>query len=348
MNKKVVIIGGGFCGSLCARKLERNFKVTLIDKHDYFEFIPAVPRILLSGTDNSKIRILHSQYLKNSNIIKSEVNKVDKGFVQLENGRKVDYDYLVIAAGSRYTPFKAENAVSISRSTDLLKYSTKIKKANSILIIGGGLVGVELAGELTTKTNKKITIVQGGDRLIERNSVRASEYVKNFLEKRGCEILFNERIKKPVEGEKTFYTESGKKIKAELAFICTGITPNSDILNFYDKKKIDSRGYLIVNKNLKVSDNIFAGGDISSLSEEKTAQNAIRNAETICKNIFNQESGKELVNYIPKSTPLVISLGSYNGLFSYGNFFFSGIIPAIMKIMIEKHVMFRYRLNKYL
>ena len=46
--KNVVIIGGGFAGSVCAKKLEQDFKVTLVDTEDYFEFTPSILRLAVS------------------------------------------------------------------------------------------------------------------------------------------------------------------------------------------------------------------------------------------------------------------------------------------------------------
>jgi len=348
---KLVIIGGGFCGSLCAKKLENKFEAVLIDKNDYFEFIPAVPRVLVKEKDIPKIRVCHSNYLKNTKILLGEVNKINNKFVLVKKDKKyekINYDYLIIAAGSRYAPFKANNALAATRSSDLKKYSEKINKAGEILIIGGGLVGVEMAAELVTKTNKKVTIVHANDRLIERNSLKASEYAKKFLESRGCKIILNERIRKPKEGEKTFFTESEDKIKGDFAFICTGIKSNADLIGFYKKNKIDKKGYLTVNDYLQVEENIFAGGDIASINEEKTAQNSRRNAKFICNNIIRKIKDKEMLKYKTKSTPLVISLGAYDGIFSYNNFLLKGKIPALMKYLIEKIILLEYKIKGFL
>ena len=74
---------------------------------------------------------------------------------------------------------------------------------------------------------------------------------------------------------------------------------------------------------------------------KKTARNAKRQAEIVIKNIYALERNKKLLVYTCKKTPLVISLGKYNGIYSHGKFVFTGVIPALMKALIEKWEMWK-------
>lgn len=338
---KVVIVGGGFCGSYCAKKLEKIFDVTLIDSKEYFEFTPSIPHVICDIEHRDKIRVAHKDYLKKTNVIIDNVNSIEKNFVKV-NKNMINYDYLILSSGSTYkAPFKSDVVTAISRSEDLVNFHNEIEKAEHILVIGGGLVGTEMAAELLTCTNKKVTLIDQGDSLLKRNPEKVKEYAKNFLLKNKCEILFNDKVVK--FGKNKFLTERGKKLTADFAFICTGIIPNSKF-NFKNiNAKFDSKGHLIPDEYLRVYDNIFIGGDVVSLNEERTAQNARRHAKVICENIINSINGKELKKYTPKDTPLVISLGPRNGIFVYKNFVFTGLIPGILKKIIEKQVMFEYR-----
>ncbi len=164
----VVIIGGGFCGSLCAKKLEKDFDVILIDNKEYFEFTPSVPHILLDYSYRDKIQICHERYLKKTKIITSKVDYIGVDYVKIK-GREIPHDYLIISTGSTYNlPFKSSLVSALSRSEDLLDIHNKIEKANEILIVGGGVVGVEVAAELVTKTDKNIIVVHPYDRLMQR------------------------------------------------------------------------------------------------------------------------------------------------------------------------------------
>ena len=88
---------------------------------------------------------------------------------------------------------------------------------------------MELAAEIIEKyPEKKVAIAHGNDELIERNPKKAREYAKKFLEKRKVKIIFNEFV---ANHKKNVYTTNkGTKIKADLAFLCTGIIPNFEFM----------------------------------------------------------------------------------------------------------------------
>ena len=334
----IVIIGGGFCGSLCARKLEKKFNVTLIDTTEYFEFTPSVPNALCDSTYGDKIQVLHKNYLKYAKVIISKVDYIGDEYVRIK-GREIPYDYLIISTGSSYNlPFKSSSVSTVSRSEDLLKIYKKIEKAGDILVIGGGVVGVEVAAELAINTNKKITLVHPHDRLMQRYPEKVSEYAMNFLKKRKCRVILNNYVKK--NRKNSFITEDGNSINADLALLCTGITPN---FNFGSKFISNKKGFLIVNENLKVSNRVYAGGDIINTKEEKTAQNAREHAKDICKNIIKEIKGKSLLKYQGRNSPMVISLGPKCGIFFFKKFILTGLIPGFMKKLIEKRFIFDYK-----
>jgi len=353
--KKVVIIGGGFSGSLAARKLERkNFKVVLIDSKDYFEFTPGVLRTLVNPEYRKRIQVLHKDYLKKSEIVIGEVKKISLDYVHVTslNGldKKISFDYLLICSGSRYDfPIKEKNLIFSMRENHLREYFEKLRDSKNILIIGGGVVGVELCAEIveSCKGKKKITLVHAHDSLMERNHEKAVSIASDFLKERGVNLIFNERIVKSIDGK--FVTRKGREFKADIAFLCTGITPNSEFMreNFLEclnrKDQILVNSFLQVDSGKKVYEKIFSAGDVNSVAEEKTAQSSEKQALLVVKNILLMERKRKLGKYLPKVRPMVISLGKYNGIFSLRRFHFSGLIPGLLKTFIEWKTMARYK-----
>jgi apoptosis-inducing factor 2 len=337
--KKVIIIGGGFAGSYAAMKLEQKFKVTLIDNKNYFEFTPSILRTLVDSNHAKKIQIKHSQYLKKTNLIFNEVSNISDKLVETKKGRKYLYDYLIIASGSSYNrPIKEKNLVLADRTEELIESTEQLREANSVLIIGGGLVGVELAGEIVeTFPKKKITLVQSNSEVIPRNHLKTRKQCKKYLESKGVEIIFNCKAKPLGNGGYLINTE---KRKYDLSFSCVGINPNSD---FIDSKLLDSRGFVKVNDHMQIigKKNVFAIGDVNNEKEEKTAQVAEVQAKIAVQNIFNLEKGDSFVEYKHKETPLVISLGKKHGVFTYKNFSYFGIFPGLLKRIIEFKAMRR-------
>ena len=342
--KRLIIIGGGFAGAYIAKKLQKKFATTLIDTKDYFEFTPSVLRTLVEPEHAAKIQICHKSYLTNATVIAGRVTLIREKEV-LVGKKSIPFDYLVISSGSHYNaPFKEKNLVIGTRAHHLKDYTKKLETARKILLIGGGLVSVELAAEILTHfKGKQVTIVHSRERLMQRQPQRASSYAERFLRKHGVEIIYNERVSGSQNG--TYYTNTKRKIKADLAFLCTGIVPNcipcERPLNLFVK----GGNFLIVNKYLQLGDctSIFAAGDIIDTGEEKTAQNAEEHAKIVVKNLLRLEKEESLVPYLAAARIMVISLGKYDGIVTYKNFVLGGIIPGILKTLIEWKTMVRYR-----
>ncbi len=345
--KKVVVIGGGFAGSYISRKLQNYFKVILIDSKDYFEFTPGILRTIVEPAHIKKIQILHKKYLNKAKVIIGDVKEISEKSVTV--GKKMfKFDYAVICSGSNYqSPIKEQHVVIAARSQHLINCYKNLSSAKEILIIGGGLVGVELAAEICTHyPRKKVVIVHLHDRLMERQNIKTSKIALNFLKKHGVTVHFKEKIIK--SSGRPFVSSRGKIFKSDMAFLCTGITPNYHFLKKHFSHVLNKKNQVIVNKNLQVKDynNIFSAGDITSVSIEKTAQNAEKQAKTVVKNIKALEKGFPISVYNSAKTPIVLSLGKFNGIFEFRNIIFSGVIPSILKKAIELREMWRLRLSK--
>lgn len=344
MMKKLVIVGGGFVGTLSAKNLGKHFDITLVDTKDYFEFTPGILRTIAEPEHLEKIQAKHVDHLRNVSFVRGRVTKIADNIIYT-NRKQVYFDYLILASGSKYNPpIKAQNLIITSRETSIKKHYDLLLKSHRVLIIGGGVVGTELAAEIAEKfPDKKITVVHSKERLIERNPLNASRYAFYFLKKAGVNIILNERFTDAKGG--IFLTDKNRKIKADVAFFCTGISPNTEFVKKSFHDALDDNNYIRVNEFLQLDGykNIFAGGDITSIREEKTAQNAEEHAKLIVENIIRKEKNKPLLQYKSKPRIMVISLGKYNGIFVYRNFVFTGIIPGLLKSLIEKRIMWRYR-----
>lgn len=345
MKKKIIIIGGGFAGSHAAKHLDKHFDVTLIDTKDYFEFTPGILRSIVEPSHVRKIQVMHTHYLKWAKVIVGVVSEVGVDYVLVGKDR-LKFDYLVVASGSSYNaPFKEQRVVTATRANTLRDYYEKLCEAKRVILVGGGLVGVELAGEICWKygREKEITIIQSGDRLIARNSKKAIRYATDFLKDRGVNVLYNEKM---VECDATHcITNKGKRLEADLIFLCTGIVPNYEFMKKNFSEYISERGFLKVNGHLQFDGlkNVFAIGDVAGVVEEKTAQNAERQAEIIVKNICSMDGMGDMVKYVSKRSPLIISLGKNYGILTKGDFVMKGVIPAMMKAGVEKLEMIKKR-----
>jgi NADH dehydrogenase len=98
--------------------------------------------------------------------------------------------------------------------------------------------------------------------------------------------MYNEKI--TTVNQNTYFTDSGKTIIADVGIWCAGTKSDASFMQKFPPAVFTQRNALQVNQYLQLYgyNNIFVGGDITSLPEEKTAYNADRHAELIYKNIL--------------------------------------------------------------
>jgi NADH dehydrogenase FAD-containing subunit len=114
-------------------------------------------------------------------------------------------------------------------------------------------------------------------------------------------------------------------------------------------------GFVQVNGALQVNGypNIFAAGDLTDLPVEKLAQGAQYEANIVIDNIRRLHTGKQSSSsrsnrnvqtktYKPSDLPMLISLGKFDAIFVYGRFVFCGLVPALLKEVVEFRVMAQY------
>ena len=155
-KKTLVIVGGGFAGSVIARNLQNSCNTILIDEKSFFEYTPSILRSIVEPSHLCKSQVKHKNYLKNTKIIKGRVGVISKKDVTV-NDNKIKYDYLVIASGSSYSsPIKEHHLIDSSNAKLLRDNYSNLCKAQRVLIVGGGLVGVELAAEISEKYHSDI------------------------------------------------------------------------------------------------------------------------------------------------------------------------------------------------
>ncbi|KAF2074220.1 hypothetical protein CYY_004466 [Polysphondylium violaceum] len=347
-RKRVVIIGGGFSGSIVAQKLENDYQVTLIDTKDFFEFTPSILRTIVEPTHVRKIQVFHSHYLKNTNVVQKEVMGVAEREVVLDD-RTIGFDYLVINSGSSYnSPFKESSVVASARANTLRENYYHIRKLKKILIIGGGIVGVELAAEIVSSfKGKEVTIVHSQSKLMNRFPKKAIKYAEQYLLDRGVRIIYNERV--IAHRGNVFVTDQASEIIADQAFLCTGIAPNSGFIRNSYPDALSEFGYIKANEFLQMAGstyyrNIFVSGDVLDVREEKLAQTAECTASIVVNNINALETRSEhkFKSYRPFSKPVLVSLGKYCGIFVYKNMAVTGFLPAMLKEAVEYKTMVRY------
>jgi len=328
---RVVIVGGGFCGLRCAKHLASHAQVSLFTDSPFFTYTPSVPKLLHTPSFAARITRSWNRHYP-FEVINERVRKVTRKEVMAADIKR-SYDYLIVCTGASYpVPLKDQsNVFTVTKVHETARAAAEIKRAKSILVIGGGLIGVEVAAELANMPEKEIVVVHPYPRLLERSSIKASEYARRWLEKRGVRLVLEDKVVKKVKS--VYVTGKGARLHADVVLWCAGIAADA---SYYAGAK-DDRGYIKVNEFLQaeLASNVFVGGDIVSIKEEKTAQNALRHSEVIVKNVLRMSKGQSLCSYQSKRNMMVISLGSFSGIVTAPLFTLTGFLPSIIKKAVE-------------
>jgi NADH dehydrogenase len=230
---RVVIIGGGFAGVACARKLaaSKDLHVTLIDKNDYHQFQPLLYQVatsmLAAGDIAYPLRKIAAEF-DEFDTKRAEVVSIDPlaRTVTTRRGETYSGDYIVLAAGSQPNFFGtpgAEHAFPLYSLDDADRLKTRIiqafEEADSdprlvdegaidFVVVGGGPTGVEVAGALSEMINTtmvhefpalatraKVHLVDHGKELLKMFADKGHAYAARILEKDGVELLLGTGVK---------------------------------------------------------------------------------------------------------------------------------------------------------
>ncbi|KAL6567000.1 hypothetical protein OROMI_015404 [Orobanche minor] len=334
--KRVVVVGGGVAGSIIAKSLQFHADVTLIDPKEYFEIPWASLRSMVEPSFAERSIMYHKDYLTNGRLITSKAINISNSQVLTAAGHQIVYDYLVIATGH-------DDSFPKTRSGRLQEYraeNEKIKSANSILIIGGGPVGVELAAEISVDfPNKKVILVHEGSRLLEFVGPKAAEKALEWLKLKRVEVKLRQSVdlNNSSEGTKTYVTSSGESFEADCVFVCTGKPIGSEwLMSTVLKDRIDDFGKLKVDENMRVKGykNVFAIGDITDVKEIKQGYLARKHALIAAKNLKLLTSGgkeKKMAIYKPHSPKVIVSLGRQDAVAQFPLTTLIGLVPGLIK-----------------
>ena len=232
-KKRVVIVGGGLGGLRLAEDLYGSgMQVVLIDKNNFHQFPPLIYQIASAGIDPSSISFPFRQIFrkrKDFYFRMAEARMVDteKKILQTSIG-KIDYDYLVLAAGATTNFFGNKNIEEwaipmktvpeamglrnalLSNLDRALTCATEEERQEllNVVIVGGGATGVEIAGALAEMRRyvipydypdmdsslMHIYLIEAGDRLLAGLSQVSSQKAYEFLKSMGVDIQFGKMV----------------------------------------------------------------------------------------------------------------------------------------------------------
>ncbi|TDL21315.1 FAD/NAD(P)-binding domain-containing protein [Rickenella mellea] len=335
-KENIVILGGGSSGSQVARALSLSlslnpsksrarFNIILITEREYHIHLLSAHRMLVTGEGRLEEASLipytslfnhgtgNGDGKANGQLKIGKAVSIEKyrdgggggGEVVLESGEHVPFRYLVLATGSKWDGPLAFPTDHTKLLAWIHGWRDRFSKANDIVIVGGGAVGVELAGELRDASphpRKKITIVHGGGMLI--NDTYPDKFrigLEKSFRARDIDVVLGDYVDaQEPDGEGRVTTRRGRVIKADLVVCTTGAKPNTAFLNSLNAPSGDvltPSGHVktLPTLQLKAHADIFAVGDILDFPEQKQNNKTLFHARVAVPNILALVDGKEPV-----------------------------------------------------
>ncbi|KAG7388738.1 Apoptosis-inducing factor 2 [Phytophthora boehmeriae] len=305
---RIVVIGGGPAGLAVAQSLAAELtpkddtEVIVFEKSKFYYHAVGTPRAFVDGNYTNKLFIPYDSaipesakgFVKFQRAIVTEIiptaqevefTSIDHNDEPDSAAKRLSYNYLVIATGSTYTVPIKQAKLNFKRSTTeekLAEVREQIKAANSVLIVGGGAVGVEVAGEIKTKyPNKTVTILEAKGELVANDNVREKFRTKlsTYLERLGVKVIMGERLTERMSGnsfeKRTLSTDKGTEIHSDVQLLCGGFCPTTELIQKMDSSLVTVEGFIKVTKQLQLDSakysNIYALGDASNSPAPKRA-----------------------------------------------------------------------------
>ena len=269
-----VIIGNSAAAIGCVegiRKVDTEGSITIISNEKYHTYSrPLISYLIYGKTDEERMKYRPDSFYEDNNVcsmLGETVTKIDaeKKTVYLESGKKVPYDKLLNATGSK--PFvppmegldSVENKFTFMSLDDAKALNAAINEDSRVLIVGAGLIGLKCAEGIQNKV-KSITVVDLADRILPSILDNdGSDIMKKHIEEHGVEFILSDSVAK--FNNSVAELKSGRTVEYDIVVVAVGVRPNVELIK-------DAGGE--VNRGIKTDErcrtsleDVYAAGDCS-------------------------------------------------------------------------------------
>jgi len=357
---RIVILGGGFGGVSIAQHLERlcrrrsDVEIVLVSRDNFVVLTPLLFEVCSGTLEARHCSLPLRAFLRKTRFIEAAVEGIDleRRVVRLSGEQErgeLAYDQLVLALGSRTNRKMipgSEHAFTFKTLADAFLLRNHIierferadvepdpdrkRRHLTFVIVGGGLVGVELFGELTAFADEiaplyknvdrdevRFILLEYGDRLMPEIDPRMADYGTEVLrQRRGADIRTSTQVRAIEPGVVHL---SDRKIEAETIVLAAGVEPNPVVAALTLEK--DRRGRLVVDGTMRSKSHpeVWAVGDCATIPSPDgrpyptLAQHALREARVLARNIFGALEGRPPRPFIYHTLGMMGSLGHNKG-----------------------------------
>lgn len=290
MARHIAIIGNGISGVTAARhirKRDKKCRITIISSETKYFF----SRTALMYVYMGHMKFQHTKPYEDSfwpkNRIELKYARVDVILFEhrelvLSDGEKMPYDELILALGSVPNSFDwpGENLKGVQglySCQDLLKMEEDTHDIEHAVVVGGGLIGVEMV-EMLLSRNIKTTFLIRDDRFWGNVLPKGeAQMIHKHMHEHHVDLRFNTSLKEIIGDEhgrvKEISTQNNETIPAQFVGLTVGVRPNIDFLKNSDLNI--NRG-IVVDQFLETNQkNVYAIGDCAEFAQPAPGRRAI-------------------------------------------------------------------------
>ncbi|MHA3082792.1 NAD(P)/FAD-dependent oxidoreductase [Acinetobacter sp. ANC 5383] len=310
MTNHVVIIGNGVAGFTTAQALRAEGfegRISLIGNEQHLPYDrPSLSKAVLDGTLEQPPALAEADWYGEASIemlTGSEVTALDtqKRMISLNDGSTISADAIVIANGSRPRMLSLPGSqlpgvVTLRTYGDVQLLRDSWTPATRLLIVGGGLIGCEVA-TTARKLGMSVTILEAGDELLVRVlGRRIGAWLRRLLTELGVQIELGTGVAGfSGEGQlEQVMTSDGRSFVADSALICVGAEPADQLAR--QAGLACDRGIIVDHSGATLAKGVFAVGDVASWPLHsggrrslETYMNAQRQATAVAASILGKE-----------------------------------------------------------
>ena len=324
---RIVIVGGNFAGLTAARHLDRRHAVTVIDRSPSFEWLPNIHELLSGVKRPADLRLPLRRLVTRAGhrFVRAEVTGIDARAGQLAtaDGREFAFDACIVAVGGvndtfgvkgadRYAmPFKSvDDCAAIGRRlASLIRQSGE----RSVVIVGGGLEGVEALGEILrrpgARESLRVCVVESGPRLLSGAPPALDAAVRARSAACGVRVCTGSPVTAVTRTQVRL--RSGERLHSDLTIWTGGVTASPLLRESGLAGKSGSWVPVTLALQSKRFENLFVIGDAAALPRPlpKQAYFAMQMGECAADNARRWLAGRALRAFRPAPKPMLVTFG---------------------------------------
>lgn len=285
---KIVIIGNGISGITAAKTLRKhsNHQIIVLSDESELFFSRTALMYVFMGHMRVKDIIPHKKKFYDNNNIELYLTRVrtvdfEHKSVILEDDNVIDYDKLIIATGSKpriinWPGKQLDGVQTLYHIQDLENIERHCETMSHAIIVGGGLIGVELAEMLHSRRIPVTILVRESEYWSGVLPQEEARMISDHIRAHGIELKLNTELKEiwgDKEKVKMILTNNGEKINCEFVGLTVGVQPNIDFLDF---TTLETNKGILVNDKLETNmDSVYAIGDCAEIRTPKEGRKSI-------------------------------------------------------------------------